>query len=129
MAMHFLIVGWHKPNRDLRVKTLEAAFFLLSAVIVCTSPIAVRAAGHAHQPSGESVTFGTIDFENSCTQSVQPEFRTAVAMLHSFAADAKQFVDVAIRDPYCAVAWWGAAMATRGNPLAAELDRDGVKVG
>jgi hypothetical protein len=129
MAMHFLIVGWHKPNGDLRVKTLKAAFVLLSAVIVCTSPIAVRAAGHAHQASGEPGRFGTIDFENSCAQSVQPEFRNAMAMLHSFAADAKQFVNVAIRDPYCAIAWWGAAMAARGNPLAAELDRDVVKVG
>ena len=128
MAIPFLTVGRRKPNSDLRVKTRKVAFLFLAAVIVCTIPIAVRA-GHPHQASGEPASFGTIDFENSCTQSVQPEFRNAVAMLHSFAADAKQFVDVAIHDPHCAIAWWGAAMAARGNPLAGELDRDRLKVG
>ena len=52
-----------------------------------------------------------------------------MAKLHSFAAEAKDFVEVARNDPACAIAWWGAAMAARGNPLVGELDRDGLKAG
>jgi tetratricopeptide (TPR) repeat protein len=86
-------------------------------------------AGHDHGASGAPATFGTIDFENSCARTVQAEFRTAVAMLHSFAADARQFADVARHDPSCAIAWWGAAMAARGNPLVGEPDPDTLKAG
>ena len=60
---------------------------------------------------------------------MQAELRTAVAKLHSFAAAAKEFVKVARRDASCAIAWWGAAMAARGNPVVGELDRDGLKAG
>ena len=108
--------------------TLKTAMLSLAAVMVCGFPAAV-AADHGHKASGEPVTFGAIAFENSCARAVQAEFRAAVAMLHSFAAEAKQFVDLAKRDPSCAIAWWGAAMAARGNPLAGELDRDQLKAG
>jgi hypothetical protein len=106
----------------------EAVFLALAIMFACTFSTQLRAE-HAHQPADNPATFGTIDFENSCAPSVQAEFHTAVAMLHSFAAEAKLFVDVAKQDPSCAIAWWAAAMAARGNPLAAELDRDGLKIG
>ena len=124
----FATVGRASRTQCVGARTLRATILALAAVIMCALPIAV-CADHAHAVSGEPATFGTIDFENSCARSVQAEFRTAVAMLHSFAADAKLFVDVAKHDPSCAIAWWGAAMAARGNPLVGELDRDGLKVG
>jgi hypothetical protein len=128
MGMPFATFGRCKPNTAFGARTLSAVLPSLAAIIICTLPIPVRA-DHAHTASGEPATFGTIDFENSCARSIQAEFRNAVAMLHSFAAEAKQFVDVAKHDPSCAIAWWGAAMAARGNPLVGELDHDGLKVG
>lgn len=122
------IAGRRKPKRALGGRTL--AVELLALVALALGALAVPAcAGHDHGASGAPATFGTIDFENSCARTVQAEFRTAVAMLHSFAADAKQFAAVARHDPSCAIAWWGAAMAERGNPLVGELDRDTLKAG
>src|ERR1700738_5145220 len=122
------IVWRRKPRRAVSGRTLRAAVLALAALIMGALPVPA-CADHLHGASGEPATFGTIDFETSCARFVQAEFRTAVAMLHSFAADANQFVDVAKHDPSCAIAWWGAAMAARGNPLVGELDRDGLKVG
>jgi hypothetical protein len=121
-------LGRRKPRCVAVRRTFRAALVALAALIM--GALAVPAcAGHVHGASSEPASFGTIDFENSCTGSVQAEFRTAVAMLHSFAADANRFVNVAKRDPSCAIAWWGAAMAARGNPLVGELDRDGLRAG
>ena len=55
---------------------------------------------------------GTVVFPISCKAEVQPEFRRAVALLHSFtyrAAD-EAFHHVAEQDPGCAIAHWGSAM-------------------
>ena len=121
-------LGRCKPKRTSHTEVFTVALLSLAAMTVAALPIPA-CADHVHGATGQSATFGTIDFENSCTRSVQAEFRTAVAMLHSFAADANRFVDVAKHDPSCAIAWWGAAMAARGNPLVGELDRDGLKAG
>lgn len=120
MAMALLIPGRRKPT--------AFALFSLAAAALFALPVAVLA-DHAHSGRAVPAAFGAIEFENSCARAVQDEFRTAVAMLHSFAAEPEQFVNVAKRDPSCAIAWWGAAMAARGNPLAGELDRDGLKTG
>jgi hypothetical protein len=110
-----------------RARTLTAALLSMAAAVACALPPA--RADHAHIGTGDTATFGAVNFENSCVLSVQARFRTAVAKLHSFAAEAKDFIEVAKNDPSCAIAWWGAAMAARGNPLVGELDRDGLKVG
>ena len=128
MTLPLSIIGRRKPKRFVCERVIKAALLPLAALIMAAIPLPARA-GHAHGTSSEPATFGTIDFENPCIRSVQVEFRRAVTMLHSFAADAKQFVDVAKQDPSCAIAWWGAAMAARGNPLVGELDRDGLKAG
>jgi hypothetical protein len=104
-----------------------AVLLSMAACMTCAFPPVH--ADHAHRGAGDPATFGTIDFKNSCARSVQVEFRIAVAKLHSFAAEANDFVAVAKNDPSCAIAWWGAAMAARGNPLVGELDHDGLKVG
>ncbi len=56
---------------------------------------------------------GTVAFPVSCAPAVQKEFERAVALLHSFAYSAAEasFEDVAARDPHCAMAHWGIAMA------------------
>jgi hypothetical protein len=126
MAMPVTAPGRRRPNRAIGAGPKAAP--LLAAVVACALSVAAHA-DHAHTAAGEPGTFGAIAFENSCVRSVQAEFRSAVAMLHSFAAEAKQFVEVARRDPSCAIAWWGAAMAVRGNPLAGELGRDTLAAG
>lgn len=61
---------------------------------------------------------GTVRMEISCAPEVKDDFQTALALLHSFFYDEarRQFVDIAGRDPGCAMAWWGAAM-TWYHPL------------
>ena len=109
-------------------RTSGAAVFALAALVMAALAVPARA-DHLHGGTGEPASFGSVDFENSCAQSVQAEFRTAVAMLHSFAANPEQFVRIATRDPSCAIAWWGAAMAVRGNPLVGEPDHETLKAG
>lgn len=81
----------------------------ISVALVLSMPAIAQMEQH-HHPAPEHL--GTVHFETSCTQAVQPAFDRATALLHSFAyADAdKGFADVAARDPACAMAHWGRAM-------------------
>jgi tetratricopeptide (TPR) repeat protein len=77
------------------------------------------AADDQHQhPAGDPTKLGQVNFANSCSASVQPQFQRAMAMLHSFWYDeaGRQFEAVAKADPNCAIAWWGVAM-TKWHPL------------
>src|SRR3984885_3169317 len=66
---------------------------------------------HEH-PAGDPGKLGKVSFSVSCEPSVQPQFSSAVAMLHSFwyekASDT--FAAVAQKDPTCGMAYWGIAM-------------------
>jgi hypothetical protein len=70
-----------------------------------------RVAQHEH-PAGDPSKLGKVSFPVSCEASVQPQFSSAVAMLHSFwyekASDT--FTAVAQKDPTCGMAYWGIAM-------------------
>ena len=70
-----------------------------------------------------------MSFANSCSAGVQPALQHAMAKLHSFEAESDDFTAVARRDPGCAIAWWGAAMSARGNPLGGSLDEDSFAKG
>src|SRR5207244_6127997 len=65
---------------------------------------------------------GTVDFQNSCSPTVQATVQRAVATLHSFRylVGEKMFRDVLAQDPSCAVATWGIAAILMSNPLAGE---------
>jgi hypothetical protein len=56
---------------------------------------------------------GNVHFPTSCTAEVQPTLDKAVALLHSFqyTESEKTFADAATRDPKCAIAHWGKALA------------------
>jgi hypothetical protein len=56
---------------------------------------------------------GKVNFPTSCTPDVQPTIEKGVALLHSFqyTESEKNFSDAATRDPKCAIAYWGKAMA------------------
>jgi hypothetical protein len=78
---------------------------------VCAAFVPLAVAQHEH-PAGDPSKLGKVSFPVSCEPSVQPQFSSAVAMLHSFwyerASDS--FAAVAQKDPTCGVAYWGIAM-------------------
>ena len=84
-------------------------------MLLMASPVLAQ---HEH-PGAPAERLGKVHFDTTCTAAVQPAFDRAVALLHSFwyAASAEAFAAVAKQDPSCAIAHWGIAMATWGNPL------------
>src|SRR5438132_13361776 len=92
------------------MKKRTAVAALILAVSLSTSGI-----GRA-QPKEQ---LGKVDFPNSCSPAVQPQFQRAVAMLHSFryAETEKAFREVLAQDPSCAIATWGVAAILMSNPL------------
>ncbi len=78
---------------------------------VCAAFVPPAVAQHEH-PAGDPSKLGKVSFPVSCETSVQPQFSSAVAMLHSFwyekASDS--FAAVAQKDPTCGMAYWGIAM-------------------
>src|SRR6266850_416758 len=75
--------------------------------------VELRADGSHHQasPAGQ---LGKVDFPTSCAAEVQPSLEKGLALLHSFqyTESEKTFADASTRDPKCAIAHWGKAMAT-----------------
>ncbi len=86
-------------------------------------------AQHQH-PAGDPTKLGKVNFPVSCDASVQPQFASAMAMLHSFWYDkAKEtFAAVAEKDPTCGIAYWGIAM-TYYHPLWQAPSPDDLKAG
>ncbi len=56
---------------------------------------------------------GKVNFPTSCTADVQPTIEKGVALLHSFQYKESEqtFADAATKEPKCAMAHWGKAMA------------------
>jgi len=69
-------------------------------------------AQHEH-PAGDPAKLGKVTFTVSCAPSVQSEFSSAVAMLHSFWYEkaSETFGAIAEQDPTCGMAYWGIAMS------------------
>ncbi|MFZ0295053.1 MAG: hypothetical protein WAL52_15700 [Candidatus Sulfotelmatobacter sp.] len=90
---------------------------LSSSIFLSTAFAAGRAADdeHAH-PHHEDLTtaqLGTVVFPVSCAPTVQKPFQRGVALLHSFWYEEaeKEFTQIAIDDPGCAMAHWGIAIS------------------
>lgn len=126
----------------MRRSTPARPFLLRSGMALAASAVAV----YALEPAGLAATphicsarasnspdlsggFGTVHFANSCSAAVQPALQTDIAKLHSFEASVADFERIAVRDPGCAIAWWGAAMSARGNPLGGSLDDNSLRIG
>ncbi len=88
--------------------TFISAVLLLGA---CAAFVLPAVAQHEH-PAGDPGRLGKVSFLVSCDPSVQSQFNSAVAMLHSFwyekASDA--FAAIAEKDRTCGMAYWGIAM-------------------
>jgi len=63
--------------------------------------------------AASSDQLGKVNFPTTCSASVQPTIEKAVALLHSFQYKESEqtFSEAATRDPKCAMAHWGKAMA------------------
>ncbi|MGA8153787.1 MAG: hypothetical protein WB952_22750 [Terriglobales bacterium] len=73
---------------------------------------------------------GAVHFPISCTVTVQKPFERGVALLHSFWYEEaqKEFAQIAIDDPHCAMAHWGLAMSY-WHQLWNQPDRKTIKKG
>jgi len=78
---------------------------------VCTAFVPPAVAQHEH-PAGDPGKLGKMSFSVSCEPLVQPQFSSAVAMLHSFWYEKANdtFAAIAQKDPTCGMAYWGIAM-------------------
>jgi hypothetical protein len=95
------------------MKRLTLFSFFLVLMAVFAGFVAPAVAQHEHEhPAGDPDKLGKVNFPISCDPAVQPQFSSAVAMLHSFwyekASDT--FARVAEKDPACGMAYWGIAM-------------------
>jgi hypothetical protein len=91
---------------------------LVLAIAAVLMPAVTWAQQHEHGGAPPE-RLGKVHFPTTCAKDVQAEFDRAVALLHSFwfAASGAAFESVAQKDPSCAMAHWGVAMANWGNPL------------
>ena len=98
---------------------IRATLLALPLALAATLPAAAR----------DTQGYGAVAFPTSCAPAVQPAFDTALARLHDFDGPEDAFRAIAARDPHCAIAWWGAAMTARGNPLAGAPSREALEAG
>src|SRR5207245_4973840 len=93
--------------------------------IVCVFMlVACAAAAQEHEHgAAKPEKLGSVHFQTSCSESAQPTFDRAVALLHSFefgrAIDG--FTAALKADPTCAIAQWGIALSRWGNPFGVGL--------
>jgi len=78
--------------------------------VLAIRPAALRADSLSAAPPDQ---LGKVNFPTSCTADVEPTIEKGVALLHSFQykESGQTFTDAAKRDPKCAMAHWGKAMA------------------
>lgn len=86
-------------------------------------PVVFALGSAALVPAARAQRIGTVRFPTSCDAAAQPGFDRAVALLHSFAFSqaVDTFKAVLRTDPRCAMAWWGVALSSWGNPFAAGI--------
>src|SRR5467141_3522677 len=90
-------------------RRFTSAFGLLF-FFLALQPVALRADALSAAPPDQ---LGKVNFPTSCTAEVQPTIEKGVALLHSFqyTESERTFADAAAREPKCAIAHWGKAMA------------------
>jgi tetratricopeptide (TPR) repeat protein len=88
---------------------LASHFFSAAVTLVFCTASAISPA--AALPADAQL--GSVNFPTGCSAEAQPLINTGVAYLHSFQyMQAKEtFAEAANKDPHCAIAHWGQAMA------------------
>src|SRR5467141_274620 len=84
--------------------------FELLFIFLALPPAALRADTLSAAPPDQ---LGKVNFPTSCAAEVQPTIEKGVALLHSFQYQESEqtFAEAATREPKCAIAHWGKAMA------------------
>ncbi|HEX4749493.1 MAG TPA: hypothetical protein VH302_08130 [Bryobacteraceae bacterium] len=84
---------------------MQAMAYILLLSVLFSSPAFANAVSSEH--------LGTVAFANSCAASQQMAFDRGVALLHDFWYEEaeRQFQQIAVADPGCAMAHWGVAMS------------------
>jgi hypothetical protein len=108
-------------------------FCLLLALAACSGPSAEQGSprpSEGNPKAGDVRKTGTIRFDVTCRPELKADFEAAVALLHSFFYEEarRRFLEIAERDPQCAMAWWGVSM-TWYHPLWAPPTPDEMKKG
>ncbi|MGA7381417.1 MAG: hypothetical protein WBX03_11240 [Terriglobales bacterium] len=86
---------------------------LVCLCLLCAAPaLALHDEMQAHHHEANE-QLGKVSFPISCEPASQKPFERGVALLHSFGYEEaeQQFVEVARKDPSCAMAHWGIAMS------------------
>jgi hypothetical protein len=88
------------------------AFIPMALFVGAFVSFALSAFAQHDHPAGDPSKLGRVVFAVSCDPSVQTQFNSAVAMLHSFWYEKAHdtFAAVAGSDPTCGIAFWGIAM-------------------
>jgi hypothetical protein len=88
----------------------QSAAFALTMLLAAIVPAAAQEEHHDH-PAPERL--GTVIFPTSCAPGSNAGFVRGVALMHSFAYSAARhaFMEVAEKDPNCAMAYWGEALS------------------
>jgi len=86
---------------------------LFFASIAAVSAVADDDQSHHHHEDLTAAQLGTVTFPVSCAAGVQKPFERGVALLHSFWYEEaeKEFRQIGLDDPRCAMAHWGVAMS------------------
>jgi len=108
---------------------MSPAFRLITLVVLSLGLVDRLAAQEPHDHHGE--TLGHVAFPVSCTPDAQARFERAMALLHSFwwEEGARAFRAVAAADSTCAMAYWGQAVNSWGNPFAGGPSGDNLRRG
>jgi tetratricopeptide (TPR) repeat protein len=108
------------------------AVVLLMFVVVTSVALAGQRDQHEHAMAGQPGKLGTVHFDTSCSPAVRDQFDRGVASLHSFwfPEAIRTFEAVLAKDSSCAIAYWGIALSSWGNPFgglrsAASIEKGG----
>ena len=99
--------------------THPSALRTVLASLLCVLPLASGAQGQSPLAGG-GARLGEVRFTTSCAPQAQDIFERAVALLHSFefGPASAEFRATLAADPRCAMADWGIALSSWGNPFA-----------
>lgn len=114
------LITFDRSGATMRIRLTLFVTTFVTTIALLASTVGHGQADH-HHASAE--TLGSVVFNTSCGNAVQPQFNRAVALMHSFQFRnaIETFDAILLSDPSCSTAYWGIALSSWGNPFAAGL--------